>query len=167
MEDKPKDIEFAIEENLILVNEEVSDRKEIINKLGKLLYDYGFVKESFTQAVLEREEAYPTGLNARVTGVAVPHTDTIHVLKPAVAIATLKNPVIFHGMGAPETEVEVRVVLMLAVHNPKEVVNILRKIIFVIEDDEAMRKILTANTKKEIKDVLKEHIQFLTKKMGV
>jgi PTS system galactitol-specific IIA component len=88
------------------------------------------------------------------------------VLKPAVAIATLKEPVVFHGMGAPDTDVEVSIVLMLAIHDPKEVVNVLRKIIFVIEDDEALRNILAADEKVEIKSILKAHIDALTAKLG-
>jgi PTS system galactitol-specific IIA component len=166
MDKKVPGIEFTIDEKLILVNEAISNKEEIITKLGELLFQNGFVKDTFTKAVLDREIVYPTGLKARVTGVAVPHTDTIHVLKPAVAIATLKEPVVFHGMGAPDTDVEVSIVLMLAIHDPKEVVNVLRKIIFVIEDDEALRNILAADEKVEIKSILKAHIDALTAKLG-
>lgn len=166
MNNKKPDSEFTIDEKLILVNETISDKEEIITKLGSLLFQYGFVNDTYTKAVLDREIAYPTGLKARVTGVAVPHTDTIHVNKPAVAIATLKEPVIFHGMGSPDTEVEVSIVLMLAIHDPQEVVNVLRKVIFVIEDDEALRKILAADEKIEIKNILKAHIDALTMKFG-
>lgn len=166
MDKKIPEIEFAIEEKLILVNESISDKEEIITKLGGLLFQNGFVKDTYTKAVLDREKVYPTGLKARVTGVAVPHTDTIHVIKPAVAIATLKEPVIFYGMGAPDTEVDVSIVLMLAIHDPQKVVNILRKIIFVIEDDEALEKILAAEEKEEIKNILKAHVDALTEKLG-
>lgn len=158
--------ELTIDENIILVKESVKDKEEIIRKLGSLLLSNGFVKDTYTQAVYDRELVYPTGLKARVTGVAVPHTDTIHVNKPAVAIATLKNPIIFNGMGAPETEVSVDIVLMLAIHDPKQVVNVLRKVIFVIEDDEALIKLQAAKTKKEIKEIMQAHILALTKKLG-
>jgi galactitol PTS system EIIA component len=158
--------ELTIDENIILVKESVKDKEEIIRKLGGLLLSNGFVKDTYTQAVYDRELVYPTGLKARVTGVAVPHTDTIHVNKPAVAIATLKNPIIFNGMGAPETEVSVDIVLMLAIHDPKQVVNVLRKVIFVIEDDEALIKLQAAKTKKEIKEIMQAHILALTKKLG-
>ncbi len=164
--DKQKDTnELTIDEKIILVKESVKDKEEIIRKLGSLLLSNGFVKDSYTQAVYDRELVYPTGLKARVTGVAVPHTDTLHVNKPAVAIATLKDPVVFNGMGAPETEVSVDIVLMLAIHDPKQVVNVLRKVIFVIEDDEALMKLQAAVTKKEIKDIMVAHILALTKKL--
>lgn len=166
MTEKNTQMEFAIDEKLILVKETVENKEEIIQKLGSLLNDHGFVKGTYTKAVLDREKVYPTGLKARVTGVSVPHTDTEHVVKPAVAIATLKNPVVFHGMGAPDTTVDVDIVLMLAIHDPKEVVNVLRKIIFVIEDDDSLRKIQAAKGKKEIKEIMRDHILRLTKKMG-
>lgn len=165
MENNPV-FDFVIDEKLILVKAKADDNREIIKKLGALLFENGFVKSTYVAAVLEREKAYPTGLQARVSGVAVPHTDTIHVNRPAVAIATLDSSVIFNGMGAPDTEVDVNIVLMLAIHDPKEVVNVLRKIIFIIEDDQALQRILKARKKTEIKDILEEHIRVLSKKMG-
>ena len=156
--------ELSIEENLILVKEKVTSREEIIRKLGHRLYENGFVKDTYTQAVLDREIEYPTGLQARVTGVAIPHTDTEHVLKPAVAIATLEDPIVFNGMGMPDTEVKVDIVLMLAIHDPKLVVHILRKVIFILEDDDALKKMRFAKTRSEIKDIMFNHIHSLTKK---
>jgi len=156
--------ELSIEEHLILVKEKVISREEIIRKLGSLLLENRYVKDTYTQAVLDREIEYPTGLQARVTGVAIPHTDTEHVLKPAVAIATLENPIIFNGMGMPDTKVEVDIILMLAIHDPKLVVSILRKVIFILEDDEALKKMRSAKTKPEIKSIMINHIRSLANK---
>jgi len=156
--------ELSIEEHLILVKEKVISREEIIRKLGSLLLENRYVKDTYTQAVLDREIEYPTGLQARVTGVAIPHTDTEHVLKPAVAIATLENPIIFNGMGMPDTKVEVDIILMLAIHDPKLVVSILRKVIFILEDDEALKKMQSAKTKPEIKSIMINHIRSLANK---
>jgi PTS system galactitol-specific IIA component len=162
-ENKKQD-ELSIEENLILVKEKVTSQEEIIHKLGSMLFENGFVRDTYTQAVLDREIEYPTGLQARVTGVAIPHTDTEHVLKPAVAIATLKDPIIFNGMGMPDTKVKVDIILMLAIHDPKLVVRILRKVIFILEDDDALEKMLFAKTKSEIKDIMFNHIRSLSEK---
>jgi len=156
--------DLSIKESLILVKEKVTSQEEIIRKLGGMLFENGFVKDTYTQAVLDREIEYPTGLQARVTGVAIPHTDTEYVLKPAVAIATLKDPIIFNGMGMPDTEVKVDVILMLAILNPKQVVHILRKVIFILEDDDALKKMQSAKTKSEIKDIMFNHIHSLTEK---
>lgn len=159
MENSSDNVSPAISEDLILVNQDVQSKEEIIRKLGNLLYENGFVKETYTQAVLDREIVYPTGLAARVTGVAVPHTDTEHVNQTAVAVATLKNPIIFNGMGAPDTEIPVHVIMMLAIHDKAQVIKVLRKVILIIEKDEILKKIWNAESAKTIEEVLREQIQ--------
>lgn len=157
-------VDFAIDEKMILVKESINTREEIIQKLGGLLFENGYVKDSYTQAVLQREITYPTGLPARVAGVAVPHTDTEHVIKPAIAIATLTSPTTFYMMGSPDVEVKVEIIIMLAIHDAKLVIPVLRKIIFILEDDAALTKIKEAKTKSEIKQAMLDHIKSLSEK---
>ena len=157
-------IDFTIDEKLILVKESARTPEKIIKKLGALLHANGFVQDSYTQAVLDREKVFPTGLQAKMAGVAIPHTDTGHVIKPAIAIATLEKAVVFNVMGSPKDEVQVEIVIMLAVHDAKLVIPVLRKIIFILENDEAILKIKNATSKKAIKDAMIEHIEGLSKK---
>jgi PTS system galactitol-specific IIA component len=157
-------VAMAIEEKLILVKETVSSREEIIRKLGDLLYSNKYVKDTYTQAVLDREVIYPTGLQARVAGVAIPHTDTDHVISPAVAVATLQEPVIFKGMGAPDNEISVDIVMMLAIHDPNLVVKVLRNVIFILEDDQSLAALQSATSKAEIKQIIENHIKTLSQK---
>jgi len=156
---------FTIDENLILVNESADSPEEIIRKLGTLLFDNGFVKESYTQAVLDREKVYPTGLQARMAGVAIPHTDTDHVLKPAIAISTLAKPITFQMMATPEEKVQVEIVIMLAVHDAKLVIPVLRKVIFILENDDALVAMKNATTKTEVKTAMLKHIESMNKKV--
>ena len=41
--------------------------------------------------MITREERFPTGLDTGNFGIAIPHTDGIHVNKPAIAIAILSK----------------------------------------------------------------------------
>jgi PTS system galactitol-specific IIA component len=155
---------FTIDEKLILVKENAASPEEIIRKLGGLLFENGFVKDTYTQAVLDREVVYPTGLQARMAGVAIPHTDTDHVLKPAIAIATLAEPVTFQMMATPDEKVQVEIVIMLAVHDAKLVIPVLRKVIFILENDEALVAMKNAETKTDIKTAMLKHIESMNKK---
>jgi PTS system galactitol-specific IIA component len=151
---------FTLSENLILFNEVVSSREEIIRKLGELLYTYGYVKDSFTAAVLDREKVFPTGLETKITGVAVPHTDTEHVNKSAIAMATLTEPVVFKAMGYPEKEISnVNIVFMLAVNDKEQVVNVLRNIIFILETEETLKKIAKAENREQMLQAVIEHLK--------
>lgn len=55
--------------------EKVCTDREVLQIIGKLLLEKGYVKESFGNALIEREEKYPTGLAMVPYPVAIPHTD--------------------------------------------------------------------------------------------
>jgi PTS system galactitol-specific IIA component len=71
------EIQISLEN--ILVNEIVDNNEEIIRRLGQLLHNNGYVKDSYTQAVLDREIIFPTGLQTKSLGFAIPQTDADHV----------------------------------------------------------------------------------------
>jgi len=151
------EIEISVEN--ILVNVSVNDNEEIIRRLGGLLQKNGYVKDTYIQSVLDREIKFPTGLQTTSLGFAIPHTDAEHVLKTTVAIATLEKPVIFKAMGSPDDEISVSVVMMLAVSDPKQVMDTLVKVISILENEVTIRKLEKATTKLEIHDAFIEHIR--------
>jgi PTS system galactitol-specific IIA component len=150
---------LTLRDENILVQAKADSREEIIRQLGSLLFEHGLVKDTFVQAVLDREKAYPTGLQTNILGFAIPHTDTEHVNSPALAIATLSQPVVFQAMGDPDTSVSVSVVMMLAISDPKAVVHVLRKVISILEDSDALTGLLGAASREEIKRIVHNHIQ--------
>ena len=82
--------------------------------LARALLDQTIVRPSFEAALLAREASSPTGLPLEGRKVALPHADPEHVLAPAVALCTLAQPVLFREMGAPERELQVELVALLA-----------------------------------------------------
>lgn len=110
--------------------------------------------KSYLPAVLNREEEYPTGLPTNGVGVAIPHADTKHVLKPGIAVATLKDPVKFNVMGNPEQEIDVKLLFMLAIKEPEVQVNILKKLVSIFQAKELLIKLISINCEKELVDIL-------------
>ena len=155
---------LVFDESLILVKDTSQTQEEIIRKLGGLLFQSGFVDRNYIQAVLERETTFPTGLQTRTAGVAIPHADSKYVLKSAISTATLANPVIFRSMGTSEEEIRVEIVIMLAVHNAELATPFLNKVIYILENDEALRDLQKAATKTEVKQVMLKHIHNLNSK---
>ncbi len=151
------EIEISVEN--ILVNETVDSNEEIIRRLGTLLQKNGYVKDSYIQSVLDREIIFPTGLQTKSLGFAIPHTDSEHVKITTVAIATLEKPVIFRAMGSPDEDISVSIVMMLAVSNPKQVVDTLVKVISILENEVTIEKLEKATTSVEIYDAFNEHIR--------
>jgi len=148
---------FRLSDDLILVGEKAASREELLGKLAGLLGQKGYVKESFLQALLEREKAYPTGLQTSIMGVAIPHTDTEHVVKPALAIATLKEPLPFRAMDNPQKEIPVELVIVMAIKEPSMQLKSLQKIMEILQDEKMLSKILQAQNAGEILAALEKH----------
>lgn len=150
---------MLIEEENFFINIKANSYQSIIRKLGTHLFDKGYVKDSFVQAVLDREEVYPTGLEAPGGGVAIPHTDTEHVITSTLGLATLKEPVDFRAMAEPDKIVSVSVVMMLAITDPEKVVPVLRKVISIVQDAAAVEGLINATSKQHAKQIVVNHIK--------
>lgn len=135
---------------LVHVGVEVSNRDDLFALMATRLRDEGRTRESFLQGLTEREKNYPTGLPVN-GGVAIPHTDTEHVLRDAVSIATLATPVGFREMaGTDDTEIPVDVVFMLALSGSGDHLEVLQKIITCIQDGKFMDTLRSSRSAAEI-----------------
>lgn len=150
--------EMTLTEDNILIDLSVKTYQEVIRTIGQRLYDNGFVKDSFLQAVLDREEVYPTGLQVTGGGIAIPHADSEHVITSTLGIATLTSPVDFRAMAEPQKIIPVSVVMMLAVSDPHNVVSVLRKVIFILENADALKALQSARSPQSVLEVLEAHI---------
>ncbi|AEF16986.1 putative PTS IIA-like nitrogen-regulatory protein PtsN [Thermoanaerobacterium xylanolyticum LX-11] len=140
---------------LNVTNLDVESKEEIFKVLFKKLYDNGFVKESFLDAIIKREKSFPTGLQLNKYNVAIPHTDPEHVNKPAIAVATLLNPVTFKNMANPVEDVKVSIVFMMALNEAHSQVEMLQQMVQLIQNDSVLEKIINAKGGGEIIDIVK------------
>jgi PTS system galactitol-specific IIA component len=140
--------------DLIALNLEAKNKEEVIKDLGKRMHKYGYVKDTYIDAVLEREKTLPTGLDIGEMCVAIPHTDSKHVNQSNVALGVLKNPVEFCNMIDPSKKIEVRVVFLLAINDPNSQVNLLSKLMSVFQNVDLLKKIRNSTTTEEIVKLL-------------
>ena len=61
-----------VDKNLIRMHLCAGTRDEALRNMGMLLFEKGYVRESYTEALLKREEIYPTGLNLQTISIAMP-----------------------------------------------------------------------------------------------
>ena len=78
---------------------DATDREDFFKKLGAELSSRGYIKDTWFDAIMEREANYPTGLGCPAINVAIPHVDPEHLAKPYIAVIKPKNPVVFEPMG--------------------------------------------------------------------
>lgn len=149
---------LKISRDIVHVFRERVGREDSINVLAARLYRSGYVKETFGPAVLLREKSFPTGLPTEPVGVAIPHTDSEHVNTSALAVGVLTYPVPFQEMGSLETEVEVRIISMMAICDPKSVMPILRTLALAYQDREFLTTLKDCSSAQMILDLFQARI---------
>ncbi|GHU63382.1 PTS galactitol transporter subunit IIA [Clostridia bacterium] len=148
-----------LEKSFIFARLEVESYQEIMSKMGGELVKRGYAKESYIEALIKREEEFPTGLDVDGVGVAVPHTDVEYVKRAGIAIGILKRPVTFKMMATDDEFVDVRIVFMLAVVDPHKHLDQLQRIFTMIQDKKFLEQLLTAKDTTEIIEVIRKKEQ--------
>jgi len=143
-------LETLVDEDLIVFDSAAANREDALVELAEKLRAKNYVSAGFAQAVLSREQEFPTGLPTQPVGVAIPHTDIVHVISPAIAVSILSNPVPFHEMGNPDNQVPVRIIFMLAVNSPHMQLDLLKRLMGRISDTRSLNALLHAQDKQEV-----------------
>lgn len=145
-----------INDGVIEANLDVNSKEDVFKALHDSLYSSGKVKETFCQGLVDREKVFPTGLLLNNINVAIPHTDAHHVANSSIAIATLKNPVIFQCMDDETKSIEVRVIFMLALGEAHSHMEVLQKLMLLIQDDLFLQNLLETTEKKQLLQLITE-----------
>lgn len=149
---------LVLSEDLVTLDLQASNWSEALSLMSELLINEKIVKDSFKQAVIDREGVYPTGLQSNTIGVAIPHTDSEHVNVQAISVATLKEPVPFIHMGTEDMEVSVELILMLAIKDPNEQLTLLQKLMDILQKEDVLADIKNSTDKVEIVDILMKEL---------
>lgn len=142
------DVRF--DENLVVFVEGASTPSEVESALAARLLEQGCVKESFAPALLAREAEYPTALEVGEHNVAIPHTEAEHTEQGAICVGVLANPVTWHRMDDADETCEVELVVMLALSDPHGHLEMLQKVIGLVQDQALVTQILGAKTAEEV-----------------
>lgn len=135
----------------VVIQMEAETSEEVIRALGGRLLDLDFVRDDFVEATLERERNMPTGLPlGGEINAAIPHVDIEYVKKSALGLATLKQDVVFFNMVENDVAVPCRLVIMLALDQPKSQVEMLQSVAALLQDPETIEQLMAASTTEEI-----------------
>ncbi len=140
--------------DMIITKLKADNPNDVIMALYEKLLEKNYVKKSFLDAIISREKTYPTGLKLNNYNIAIPHTESKHVIKSIIAIATLHHPVLFKRMDDSETDVGVSAVFMIALNGDYSQVEMLSQLIRMVQNDVLLQKIIDSNNGNEIIDNL-------------
>lgn len=141
--------ELVFDEGLVTIVDDPVDACSVERALSEPLLARGFVRETFPQAILDRETAFPTGLDAGGINVAMPHCDVEHIVRGALSVGVLRRPVPWHRMDDPASTCDVSVVVMLALNEAHAHLEMLQKVVALIQDQDLMRRIVGSSNPEE------------------
>ncbi|MCR1952105.1 MULTISPECIES: PTS sugar transporter subunit IIA [unclassified Clostridium] len=141
--------------DLIFINENYNDCFEFLENISDRLLNYGYVKESFKDAIIEREKIFPTGLPVEPIGVAIPHCNSEHVNKAGIVFVKFKDDVKFISMEG-EGEVNVKIAFVLLVKEKEKQVEVLQKLMEVISNEDILTKMYNENNNDNLINIMKE-----------
>lgn len=145
-------------EGLVIPQLTASTSDEAIEVLGALLEDQGYVKDTFIDAVKEREKVFATGLPTPEIQVAIPHADIEHIIHPAIAIGVSAGPIEFGEMGNPDGIVGARIICMLAVTESETLVLLLQNLVGIFQDPDVLQQIVDASSSTEIAKLFNDRL---------
>lgn len=151
-------MELQLNEELVFRNIKAGSDKEVLAFLANELYQRGYVKEDYIEAIQLRESEYPTGLPSTQPGVAIPHANFDLVNQTTLAIATLETAVRFRNMEDNQVILPTKIVIMMAIGEPHGQVEMLQKIVSIIQDEPLREQMTAANSDLKLLTLLKKAI---------
>lgn len=154
----PRDTFVIPRAELSFVQLSANSDVEVLEALALRAQEAGWVTPTFKLALLEREIAYPTGLPTPIP-VAIPHADAEHVLRPGLGVVTLRTPVSFGEMGGSGERVEVRIVVLILVTDPRDQVQLLTRLISLFQQPDWFDAVNAAPTVDDLASVFGERLE--------
>lgn len=86
-----------LNQDFVYFDEEYTSVQQLLSLVAKDLYEKGYVKEAYEQAIISREEKYPTGLKLAGLNIAICHTEPQNVTKNTLFLVKPAHPVLFRN----------------------------------------------------------------------
>ena len=143
----------SINKNLVFRNLDFKSNSEAESFIADKLFEQGY-----KDALLEREKQFPTGLPSSAPAIAIPHANADLVNKTTLAVVTLNKPVTFKNMGAVNDDINVQIIIALVIAEPHSQVEILQKVVGIVQNEKLRQKIMEAESNQELINLLQDVI---------
>ena len=141
---------ITLDERNICLGLKADDRDDCIRKICAVMAENGYVGADYADAVIARENDYPTGVPTEGVIVAIPHSNKGEVFRTGVGVAVLASPVGFYNMVDPDSLLMAELVFVLANYDPGKQLDDLSALMGCFSDAEILKKFRNVNTAAEL-----------------
>lgn len=142
---------------LVNTNLDFKTDTDVLTHLADFLGEEGFVKPSYSQAILEREENFPTGIDLGFGAIAIPHCDASHANKPCIYVIKPKNNIAFN-QADDDGAIKAEVIIALVVTDPQEQLKLLKALFSNLQDENFFNSLKNSESESEINDIFNQKI---------
>ncbi len=144
-----------IKPELVFFDIDAEDADDLFVQLGARLDEKGYIKDTWYDAVREREAAYPTGLACESIQVAIPHVDPEHIGRPYIAVVRPAKPVPFTHMAGLDVPVNAELVINLGLlAHAEDQVAVLQALMNIFMDDAKVEELRRQTTEEGMAETL-------------
>lgn len=115
--------------------------QQALQHIGEAMLARGVVHETYPQALLEREAAFPTGIALEQHAVAIPHCEAVHAKSAAIYLIRPNSPVLFRRAD-DDDEIAVSLIIALIVENPDAQLKLLRRLFSELQNPDTLESLL-------------------------
>lgn len=137
------------------IKAEYSDTFEYFKETFEKMYETNSVCEKYLDSIIDREKIFPTGLKIGNINIAIPHTDHEYSNVEGIVLSTLKSPLTFKRMDDPDKDVKVDIIIHLFFNTGDKKVEVLQKLMTLVQNQEKLKEILACESENEIRDIIK------------
>ncbi len=150
------DFRDLIRKDMVFLGVQGGTWEELLRETARLFLEAGAVKESYADALIERETNYPTGLYLGDVNFAIPHTYPEHICTQQVAIVVPEKRVEFMCMEDPDEMVPVDLLVCPMMEKMDANVKILPSMMKYFAAEENIRAIISAADAAEVISLIRE-----------
>ncbi|MCT1798563.1 PTS sugar transporter subunit IIA [Aerococcus viridans] len=147
-----------LQADLINLNMKANSKKELFVEIAKDLYEKGYVNKGYLDALTEREENFPTGLETKFLSIALPHADPEFIEKPFVYIVKNNEKLDFLQMG-DNKDLLVDSFLFLGINEPDKQVGLLAKLMELFMDESFVSEFISISSSSNMYSLLKDKFE--------
>lgn len=145
------------QEELIFLDTHFSDQNDLFRKMGKEFIKKGYVGPGYVDALIDRENKFPTGIQIGNINLAIPHVDSTYIEKPGIAFIRPLEPIEFKEM-CTDNKLKVNLIFMLLVKDKNKQVHVLSALMDKFSDEEYLESLKKEKDTNVLFDKLKKII---------
>lgn len=131
------------------------ERDDVLHEMADYLISLGLVRDTYGDSVIERENKYPTGIDTEPIPVAIPHSEREEVIKTAILVGqTKESGVSFQKIEGDGVWINSKVIFMLAVDTDQGQLEVISRLMGVIQDSSVVKCVVDAENTNEIEKIV-------------